>query len=142
MRRYIRHPSDIPIEIKQNESPDLATENLVNVSLGGLSFNSKIAYELGTRLTITISAVNPPYETNAKVCWCDKQEDSFEIGVELLNENDLYKARMVEQICHIAHYKKKVYVKEGRELTGEEAAKEWIGKFAHEFPRMDELEAI
>lgn len=141
MRRYIRHPSDIPIEIIQQRSNGLSTENLMNVSLGGLSFQSKTPYTLGNHLKIMISAVTPAYEAVAKVRWCDDQEDgSYEIGVELLNENDVFKTRMVEQVCHIAHYKRQVYLTEGRELTGSEAASEWIVKFAHDFPRLDELE--
>ena len=141
MRRYIRHPSDIPIEIVQQRSNDLSTENLMNVSLGGLSFQSKTPYTLGSHLKIMISAVAPAYEAVAKVRWCDDQEEgSYEIGVELLNENDVFKTRMVEQVCHIAHYKRQVYLTEGRELSGAEAASEWIVKFAHDFPRLDELE--
>jgi hypothetical protein len=42
---------------------------------------------------------------------------------------------MVEQVCHIEQYKADVLKKEGRELTGEEAAKEWILKYAKDFPR-------
>ena len=141
MRRYIRHPSDIPIEINQQRTNNLSTENLMNVSLGGLSFHSKTPFILGSHLKITISAVSPAYETIAKVRWCDDQEDGkYEIGVELLNENDVFKTRMVEQVCHIAHYKRQVYMDEGRDLSGSEAANEWIAKFAHDFPRLDELE--
>jgi len=140
MRRYIRHPADIPIDIELEESSGLATENLMNVSLGGLSFHSHVDYELGRLLKITISAIDPPYEAVAKVCWCDVQEQGYEIGVELVNKNDVYKTRMVEQVCHIAHYKQQVFQTEGRELTGAEAASEWIIKFAHEFPKLEELE--
>ena len=140
MRKYIRHPADIPIEIYPEESSDLVMENMMNVSLGGLSFHSKVPHDLGCHLKITISAIDPPYQALAKVCWCDEQEGGFEIGVELLNKNDVYKTRMVEQVCHIAHYKRQVLLKEGRNLTGAEAASEWIVKFAHEFPRLEELE--
>ena len=43
--------------------------------------------------------------------------------------------RMVEQVCHIEHWKKEIREKEGRELTGEQAAMEWIKKYAKDFPR-------
>jgi hypothetical protein len=36
---------------------------------------------------------------------------------------------VVEQVCHIENYKKVVYQAEGRLLTAEEAAMEWIGKY-------------
>jgi len=143
MRRYIRHPSDIPIEVNQQnfqESEELATESLMNVSLGGLSFQSKEPYDLGRHIKICISAVDPPFETVAKVRWCDEAEGSYEIGVELLDKNAAFKTRMVEQVCHIEHYKRQVFQVEGRQLSGAEAANEWISKFAHEFPKIDEPE--
>jgi hypothetical protein len=37
---------------------------------------------------------------------------------------------MVEQVCHIEHYRKEVMVCEGRQLTSEDAAKEWVAKYA------------
>ena len=126
MRKYIRHPSDIPIEIDQQESGVQATESLMNVSLGGLSFHSKEPLQKGKILKVRIPFVDPP----------------FEIGVELLDKDDAYKARMVEQICHIEHYKREVLDTEGRQLTGTEAAAEWINKYAHVFPRIDEIESV
>ena len=45
---------------------------------------------------------------------------------------------MVEQICHIEHYKSEVLAREGRHLDGEQAAREWIQKFAHGFPAFEE----
>jgi hypothetical protein len=41
---------------------------------------------------------------------------------------------MVEQLCHIEHYRKEVRDTEGRILDGEAAAREWISKFAAKFP--------
>jgi hypothetical protein len=41
---------------------------------------------------------------------------------------------MIEQICHIEHYRKEVKLVEGRELSSEEAADEWITRYAGDFP--------
>ena len=140
MRRYIRHPSDIPIQVKQDEFFGLAAENLLNVSYGGLSFHSRVAYRVGSRLKVCISMVTPPYEVAVRVRWCDETEGDFDVGVELLSKSDFFKTRMVEQVCHIAHYKRQVYRDEGRELSEAAASQEWIKKFAHQFPELDDLE--
>ncbi|HFD32551.1 MAG TPA: PilZ domain-containing protein [Gammaproteobacteria bacterium] len=142
MRRYIRHPSDIPIEVDLVESHDHITENLVNVSVGGLSFHSKERLSIGKILKIKISFVQPAFETKAKVVWCEYSENNYEIGVELLDQEDAYRTRMVEQVCHIEHYKREVESVEGRQLSGAEAAVEWIQKFGHEFPRIEEPESV
>jgi hypothetical protein len=41
---------------------------------------------------------------------------------------------MVEQICHIERYRNDVAQREGRQLTAEEAALEWISRYASSFP--------
>lgn len=143
MRKYIRHPSDIPIEVHSRKgNGSKSTDNLVNVSLGGLSFHSAEKQELGKLINITISLVEPPFETTGQVMWCKPSEGEFEIGVKLLDVNDAYRTRMVEQVCHIEHYKRRVFTEEGRVLSGQEAAMEWIQKYAKTFPNIHEVEAI
>jgi hypothetical protein len=41
---------------------------------------------------------------------------------------------MVEQICHIEDYRQSVCRVEGRQLSAEEAAVEWIAQYAAQFP--------
>jgi hypothetical protein len=41
---------------------------------------------------------------------------------------------MVEQVCHIEQYKRSAKDNEGRELTSEQAATEWIARHAADFP--------
>lgn len=142
MRKYIRHPSDIPIEVDFFESHEHLTESLVNVSLGGLLFHSNERMNIGKLLKIKIPFVEPEFETSAKVVWCEYSENNYEIGVELLDKDDAYRTRMVEQVCHIEHYKREVETLEGRHLSGAEAAAEWIEKFGHEFPRIGEEETV
>jgi hypothetical protein len=43
---------------------------------------------------------------------------------------------MVEQVCHIENYRKKILAETGTVLTSEQAAKEWIFHYAKEFPRL------
>ena len=47
---------------------------------------------------------------------------------------DAFLARMVEQICHIEDYRQSVCRVEGRRLSAEEAAVEWIAQYAAQFP--------
>ena len=59
MRTFIRHPSDIPIEVHPEDSFEKEEKFLHNVSIGGLSFSSDAPYEDGKVLRIRISFVNP-----------------------------------------------------------------------------------
>lgn len=50
------------------------------------------------------------------------------------DENTEFAVRMIEQICHINHYQRQILEREGRQLSGEEAAMEWVARFARDFP--------
>jgi PilZ domain len=135
-RKYIRHPSDIPIEVNF-EQPAGPEENklLHNISVGGLCFKSKEPFKKDDMLNVRISLVRPVFEARGRVVWCKGNEDgSFDIGLEFSGMVDAFRARMVEQVCRIEQYKKEVLEREGRALTGSQAALEWITKFAEDFP--------
>jgi hypothetical protein len=135
MRSYIRHPSTVPLDFQLEELVKGGTDYLKNVSHGGLSFYSKTYLEPGSTIHLKIPLVKPIFEALGQVTWCNQEGNCFEVGVSFLDQDDMFRARMVEQICHIEEYKKKVFEDEGRRLTGEEAAKEWIAKHATDFPR-------
>ncbi len=137
MRKFIRHPSDIPIEFDVEGMAVHKEESLHDVSFGGLSFTSKISIEPGSSIKITIKFVKPAFKSTAVVKWCRKSGDQFDIGVAFNDPEDAYRIRMIEQVCHIEHYKREALIKEGRNLTGEQAAKEWIKRFASKFPKLE-----
>ena len=134
MRKFIRHPSDIPIEVSLEEVVTHSKEYLNNIGIGGLSFKSKVDLEKETIIRIKIPLVRPIFEATGRVVWCEKADGYFNVGVEFLEIDAAFRARMVEQVCHIEHYKKEVSTKEGRNISGEEAAVEWIRKYAGLFP--------
>ena len=134
MREYIRHPADIPIEITKADGVVRNRQPLNNISIGGLSCQTDDYFENGTVVKIRIDLVKPVFEVFATVVWCRVLKDKFEIGVQYEDENDEFKLHMVEQICHIEHYRNEARILEGRNLTGEEAAQEWIKKYASKFP--------
>ena len=139
-RRFIRHPSDIPIEYCFTEVPVCEKESIANVSLGGLSFHSQQFVEPDRWLLLRIPVDGKSFEMQAQVKWCEPREDDngFCVGVKFSNRSQAFSARMVEQICHIEHYKNKVKNEEGRILNDDQAAAEWIEKYAETFPSISD----
>jgi hypothetical protein len=136
MRSFIRHPSNVPIDFQLEELVVGGSEYLKNVSEGGLAFHSTVTLEPGTTIRIKIPLVSPVFQAVGKVTWCHPLQGMFEIGIQFLDEDDSFRARMVEQICHIEQYKQDALSKDGRQLSGEQAAVEWIQKFAGDFPKI------
>lgn len=137
MRHFMRHPSNIPIEVVQGEQPERVVHNAQNVSLGGLAFEAQQALPVGSVVALRIHFVRPVFSTRARVVWCSPVEQHYELGVEFLEATDVFRARMVEQVCHIEQHRQRVFETEGRRLTTQEAAMEWIETYAATFPQAD-----
>jgi hypothetical protein len=137
-RKFIRHPADIPIEFSPDEEGAEAQHGVAHdVSFGGLAFEASRCPKHGSIIEIRIPTVNPPFETRGRVVWCRSLDGHYEVGVRFLESADAFKARMVEQVCHIEQYKRDVLEREGRKLSGAAAAREWISKYASDFPRSE-----
>jgi hypothetical protein len=137
-RRFIRHPADVPIEVsmgaESGRGAAMQEAGTRDVGLGGLAFECRACPERGQLVEVRIPTVTPEFRTRARVVWCRRLAASYEVGVAFLDSSDAFRARMVEQVCQIERYRRKVRETEGRELSGAEAAREWIGKFAADFP--------
>ena len=107
---------------------------MLNVSRGGLSFFSEEALPLGAIIHIAIPIDDPAFEVEGSVVWCRPDGAAYTIGVVFDDQSSAYSVRMVEQVCYIEHYRASVKVNEGRELSSEQAAQEWINKYAADFP--------
>jgi hypothetical protein len=133
-RRFIRHPVEIPIEVRDEGAPELGELRMSNVSEGGLCFHSAHPFQPGAQVRVRIASVSPPFEGQAFVTWCREVRDGYEIGVRFPDSADAFRARMVEQVCHIEQYRSDVSRREGRTLDGQTAAREWIALHAADFP--------
>jgi len=147
MRRFVRHPADIPIELEERgrhaskiaANGDIAQAGmrpnsmLQNLSVGGLRCEIDRYIAIGTTIQIRIPLVNPDYTGQGVVVWCRPQDHHYEVGIEFDREEEAFKSRMVEQVCLIEQYRKRIRIAEGRELDGEQAAREWISRYAGEF---------
>lgn len=140
-REFIRHPSEIPLEYCITEAPTMCNIDVVsNVSQGGLSFHSREYIEPEKWLHLYIPLSEDYFETDAQVKWCEKLStqssncDDYHVGVSFSDKDKAFSARMVEQVCHIEEYKKQILQTEGRKLSSDQAAAEWISQYADTFP--------
>jgi len=145
MRKFIRHPTCVPIEIAIGEadansrvtaSPaanDSSEATMINISAGGLAFRLLHPVAVGAHLTVSMPQVWPDYVARGTVVWCRENSAGYEAGVQFSEANEAFKARMVAQFCQIEDYRREVREKEGRLLSSEEAAQEWIVQYAEEF---------
>ena len=134
MRKFIRHPTQVPIDIDVDDAKvGLVDSSLLNISAGGLAFRVESDLCPGTRVTISMPELWPDYFAHGHVAWCREHQGGYEVGIQFSQADESFKARMVAQFCQIEDYKRAICQKEGRHLSSEEAAAEWIGRYAEEF---------
>jgi len=142
IRKFIRHPVDVPIQVSssrvEDEDDETLDQTITNVSLGGLAFVSPKPLEILDRVRVCIPFLERNNTLVGNVVWCEKCDNGveFEIGIEFEKSRDVFRLRMIEQVCHIEHYRKEVMLREGRELSAQEAAREWISKYAGDIPAL------
>lgn len=135
-RRFIRHTADVPIEVRSVPGTSAVAQTGVNISEGGLAFHSDACLDAEQTIEVRIPEVDPPFEAHARVVWCRPEDGRYLVGVQFLDATDAFKARMVEQVCTIEKYREEVRETEGRELSSQDAAAEWITKYAGRFPEV------
>ncbi len=109
-RQYYRHPSNVPIEIWQDDSAH-HLELLNNVSLGGIAFESDSAWEPNSIITFNVHVVNQSHKFTGKVVWCHKSEhgNHFEVGVQFMEKNNVSQQELIDEVCQFELYKKLLF---------------------------------
>jgi hypothetical protein len=140
IRKFIRHPVDVPIQVTadwvEDENDETLDQTITNVSLGGLAFVSPKPLPVLERVQVCVPFLENDNTLVGNVVWCERTGSDYEIGIEFEKSRDVFRMRMIEQICHIEHYRKEILLQEGRRLTTQEAAREWIAKYASDFPAL------
>jgi hypothetical protein len=134
MRKTQRHNAHIPVEIEREDGGELLSHaSIASISAGGLMFRASGPVAEGIALKLTLADSWPCYVTRGECVWCRSVGDLYEVGVEFHHPNESFKARMLAQFGQIEDYRQRVELNEGRQLSRDEAAQEWIGLYAELF---------
>jgi c-di-GMP-binding flagellar brake protein YcgR len=142
-RRFIRHPLCFPLSYRvieksgKPESKELRT-NTINVSMGGLLFAAKKPVDMGSTIVIKMPFENKVFNIRARVVHCDRNPETKlnNIGVRFYRVNDAFKVKLIEQIYLISEYRDLKSMQLGRQISLEDASREWIKRYSERFKRM------
>lgn len=112
-RKFYRHPTEIPIVVRpatasEFEMSQQHLQQMKNVSLGGLAFESQSPLERGTIMSVGIHFAESAIQMVGKVAWCrpDNHEKTvFLIGVEFTETEPETSGDIVENACQLEAYK-------------------------------------
>jgi len=141
-RRFIRHPLCFPLSYKivgkDGDSSQEKRSSTLDISMGGLLFSARRPAPIGSFVNVKMPFQNKVFNIRAKVAHCDKttSKNLYNIGVSFYRVADSFKAKLIEQLYLISEFRDLWSVQLGREVTMEEASKEWIKKYSERFRRL------
>ncbi len=130
----IDHPASQPLAFRVCAAPQpVAGER------GGIYLRFRAAHppRAGTPLQLSIEAGGKVHQFHSRVVEVDRAHTPNRVVVRIARQREAFVARMIEQLCHIAHYRQQTLASEGRALSEERAAREWIARYAAAFPALD-----
>ncbi len=139
IRRHIRHVTGIPIEVnlEYHKSYKAEDDTITNVSLGGLCFIADDRLDINEPIQVRFPVLNRETRLDGKVVWCNKTDKGYEVGLEFDDPDEVERLKMIEQVRHIEQFREEVESREGRKLSGEQAAREWVSRYAGEFSALN-----
>jgi len=137
-RRYIRHLLVSPLEFQVSEEGEIQKTETVNLSEGGLLFMSRTDVAVGASIKLQMPLYDKVFKVNAKVVHStkDKATGLYSIGVTFVNYADAFKVKLIEQIYLIEEYRVLRSLQIGREMSLQEASKEWIKRYSERFEKL------
>ncbi len=92
----------------------------------------KRPFTKGQQLRLWVPAITHESAADTLVIACSSNSQGYRLTLAFTNEEQAFRFRMVEQLCHIHHYHRQMQ-HQGRRLSLNEAACEWISRFACSF---------
>lgn len=137
IRKHIRHITGVPISVSLDYSPvnlvESEDDTITNISLGGLSFIANDRLDISNHIEVSFPILNKDTVLGGKVVWCEKTGRGYEVGLEFDDPDEIERLKMIEHICHIENYREEIESREGRQINSEQAAREWVSRFAGDF---------
>lgn len=155
-RRFIRHQLCFPLNYEvidegasakasksaskktAGKRPKVERSTSINISMGGILFAAKHPVNPGTVIMIKMPFQDKIFNVKANVAHCDKNLETklYNIGATFQSPGSAYKVKLVEQLCLISEFRDLKSIELGKEISLEEASREWIKRYSDRFSRL------
>ena len=142
-RRFIRHAMCFPLTYKvlkkvELPAPAEVTSESINISRDGLLFSANKKVEANSVIEIKLPFRDKMFNVKAQVVHCNPVPDSkyYNIGVCFKKLNDAFKVKLIEQLYLISEYRDLREIQLGKDISLQEASKEWIKRYSKRFQKL------
>lgn len=136
-RKFYRHPINVPIRVHELTSKSFQRSESVDISEGGICFMADRFLAKGASVGLSIAVQNTVFKINGQVAYCNRVAtvNRYRTGIAFQDQNDAFRAKLAEQMLEIKKYQA-TSAKLGKDLSEEDAAREWIAKYAKHFSNL------
>jgi hypothetical protein len=136
-RRFYRHPVNVPIQVHELTSRNFQRSESVDISEGGICFMADRFLAKGATVGLSIAVKDTVFKINGQVAYCNRVAavNLYRTGIAFQDQNDAFRAKLAEQMLQIKEYQA-TSAKLGKNLSEEDAAREWIAKYAKHFSNL------
>ncbi|MFH1836793.1 MAG: PilZ domain-containing protein [Candidatus Omnitrophota bacterium] len=137
-RRFIRHLLVNPLEFQISEQKEFQKSETEDISEGGLMFMSTKSVPVGSVIRIQMPVYDKVFKIQGKVVHSSKDlsTDLYKIGVSFETYVEAFKVKLIEQIYLIEEYRVLRSLQEGKDISLQEASKEWIKRYSERFEKL------
>jgi len=125
-QRYLQHPDQIELRLLPLDKAPSDRDSPLPL---GLSLTAGSPHTSGEWLRISAPSLSQDLYVNALVTDCCREGDHYLLKLAFLTQEQLFRARMLEQLCQIVLHQRKAPTEEA-----EKRALEWIARQAAHFP--------
>ena len=125
-RMQPRVSSALSVKLRHERRDKHHTRLLQNVSVGGIACFSEEPVPTGEYVGIELSIGGQTVQLQGKVVWCRAASGHYELGLRFEESKTDMRARMVRDLAEIERYRHEVLILEGRQLSSDAAALEWM----------------
>ena len=138
-RKYFRHPISVPLRVRAAQDDPTFSSTSRDISLGGLNFSWSQKLSKGSFVILTIPVKEKWFDIRARVAYSRilTLDSNYEIGVQFMDTPSAFRARLAEEVIQILEYRKKLSRELGRDVSEEEAARQWVTENASSFPKLE-----
>jgi hypothetical protein len=126
----IEHPDEIPLQVRTLPQ---RSARLEDPGLGGVRFAAREVIRPGTLVEISARVGGEAVALRGLIVAWMQHGHRTRLEMAFMDQRTAFEGRMYEQACHIEAYRLR-RAAQGRALTVEQAAQEWISRYSATFP--------
>ena len=125
-RAQPRITSALSVQLRHARRDGSRARTIQNVSVGGIACYSDEPVPTGERVGIDVAIGNQQVHLQGVVVWCRAAGGRFELGLRFDEGPADSRERLCRELAEIEHYRHEVLMLEGRQLSSDAAALEWM----------------